>query len=109
GPGGRGTTGAGGSGSTGAGGSGTTGAGGSGSTGSGGDADGASAGRGGGAAAASGSGNQSDVYGGRVVTTGGCGCDVGNSGPGGAIGLMMLGATLTIGRRRGKQRQGDRR
>jgi MYXO-CTERM domain-containing protein len=86
------------------------GAGGSGSTGAGGDGGGDSAGRGGGSAASSGTGNnQSDVYGGRVVTTGGCGCDVGNSGPGGAIGLMMLGAALTFGRRRGKQRQGDRR
>jgi hypothetical protein len=101
---GLGATGAGGSGNTGAGGSGSTGTGGVGATGAGGGL--ASTGAGGKGAA--GVGGLAKDYQGKVITQGGCGCDVGNSGKVETFGISILGIALVLGRRRGSRRRGDR-
>jgi hypothetical protein len=105
GAGGAGNTGAGGAGSAGAGGAGNTGVAGAGSTGA--------AGFGstgvGGAKGGAGTGGIAKDYQGKVITQGGCGCDVVNSGRVSTFGLSILGVALVLGRRRGSRRRGDRR
>jgi hypothetical protein len=95
-------TGTGGLGSTGTAGAGGDGTGGSGSTGNGGNG-GNGATKGG-----AGTGGIAKDYMGKVITQGGCGCDVGNSGRVEAFWISILGVALVLGRRRGSRRRGDR-
>jgi MYXO-CTERM domain-containing protein len=89
---------------------GTAGSGGMGAAGAGnpGAAGAGSGGAGGATSRGSGSG-VSAQYQGKVITEGGCGCEVGNSGTVGTFGVSILGVALAFGRRRGSRHRGDHR